>query len=66
VLLASLRGKDASVVMESTNTLWIKLYDVLEEEGIPVVLANPYKTRVIAESNSTVRFFYFLSVSYTS
>jgi transposase len=50
VLLASLRGKDASVVMESTSTLWIKLYDALEEEGICVVLANPYKTRVIAES----------------
>jgi transposase len=49
-LLASLRGKEASVVMESTNTLWMKLYDALEEEGIPVVLANPYKTRVIAES----------------
>ena len=36
--------------MESTSTLWMKLYDALEEEGIPVVLANPYKTRVIAES----------------
>ena len=50
VLLAYLRGKEASVVMESTSTLWIKLYDALEEEGIPVVLANPYKTRIIAES----------------
>ena len=49
VLLTTLRGKEASVVMESTSTLWIKLYDALEEEGIPVVLANPYKIRVIAE-----------------
>lgn len=49
-LLAFLRGKEASVVMESTSTLWIKLYDALEEEGIPVVLANPYRIRVIAES----------------
>jgi hypothetical protein len=32
------------------STLWMKLYDALEDEGIPVVLANPYKTRVIAES----------------
>ena len=50
VLLSSLKGRDASVVMESTSTLWIKLYDALEEEGIPVVLVNPYKTRIIAES----------------
>ncbi|MBU7022514.1 MAG: IS110 family transposase [Theionarchaea archaeon] len=49
-LLRSLRGREASVVMESTSTLWMKLYDALEDEGIPVVLANPYKTRVIAES----------------
>jgi transposase len=34
----------------STYDEGTKLYDALEEEGIPVVLANPYKTRVIAKS----------------
>jgi len=37
-------------VMESTGNYWIGVYETLESEGISVVLANPVKTRIIAES----------------
>ena len=36
--------------IESTANLWIRLYTELEEVGIDVMLANPFKTSVIAES----------------
>ena len=36
-------------VLESTGNLWLKTYEVLESKGIPVKLANPLKTRAIAE-----------------
>jgi len=39
-----------SAVLESTGNLWLKTYEVLEEHGIPVKLANPVKTRAIAEA----------------
>jgi transposase len=41
---------DVRVVMESTGSLWMKLYDVIEEHGLEAVLSNPYKTRLIAEA----------------
>jgi transposase len=42
---------DAKVALESTGNLWVRLYDRLdEEEGIDVILANPKKTRMIAEA----------------
>lgn len=49
-LLKLLKGRKAKAVIESTGNLWIRLYTALEESGIEVKLANPYKTRVIAES----------------
>jgi transposase len=49
-LLALLEGKKAKAVMESTGNLWIRLYRELEAQGVGVVLSNPAKTRVIAES----------------
>jgi transposase len=49
-LLNIVKGREARAVIESTGNLWIRLYTVLEEKGIKVKLANPYKTRVIAES----------------
>jgi len=49
-LLAFLEGKKAKAVMESTGNLWIRLYRELEAHGVDVVLSNPAKTRVIAES----------------
>jgi transposase len=38
------------VVMESTGSLWVNLYDALEEEGFSVVLANPLKMKAIASA----------------
>jgi len=36
--------------MESTGSVWSNLYDLLEERKVPVVLANPLRTRVIASA----------------
>jgi transposase len=47
-LLARLKGHKARAIMESTSTLWVRMYDALEEAGYEVVLANPYCIRVIA------------------
>jgi len=41
---------DVRVVLESTGSLWMKLYDAIEEHGLEAVLSNPYKTRLIAEA----------------
>jgi len=49
-LLSVVGEKRARAVMESTGNYWLQLYDALETQGIEVVLANPLKTRVIAES----------------
>lgn len=37
-------------VCESTGNLWIKTYEAFEKQGITVQLANPLKTRAIAEA----------------
>jgi transposase len=37
-------------VVESTANMWIKTYKALEQSGIQTKLANPFKTRVIAEA----------------
>src|SRR3954470_19196493 len=37
-------------VLESTGNLWMRIHDTLEEIGIDTKLANPYKTRIIAEA----------------
>jgi transposase len=37
-------------VLESTGNMWIKIHDTLEESGIKTKVANPYKTRIIAEA----------------
>ncbi|MBU7028781.1 MAG: IS110 family transposase [Theionarchaea archaeon] len=49
-LLEKVEGKEAKAVMESTGNLWIRLYTALETAGVEVMLSNPSKTRVIAES----------------
>jgi len=42
---------EAKVVLESTGNLWIRIYDTLSQQPrIKVVLANPNKTRIIAEA----------------
>ena len=37
-------------VLESTGNMWMRIHDTLEENGIDTVLANPYKTKIIAEA----------------
>ncbi len=49
-LLQLVEGKEAKAVMESTANLWIRLYTELEAAGIGVVLSNPSRNRIIAES----------------
>ena len=39
---------DDKVVMESTGSVWTNLYNSLDSKHIPVVLANPLKTKAIA------------------
>ena len=41
---------ECTAVVESTGNLWLKTYEVLEGNGVPVKLANPLKTRAIAEA----------------
>jgi len=36
--------------IESTGNLWINMYEALEQNGIDISLANPLKTRAIAEA----------------
>ena len=48
--LASRLTPEDRVVMESTGSVWTNLYDSLDERKVPVVLANPLKTRAIASA----------------
>ena len=48
--LVSRLSMDDSVVMESTGSVWMNLYECLEEAHVSVVLANPWKTKAIASA----------------
>ena len=48
--LISLLTMDDHVVMESTGAYWLDLYNQLDDLHIPVVLANPLKTKAIASA----------------
>jgi len=48
--LASRLTPEDRVVMESTGSVWSTLYDRLDERHVPVVLANPLKTRAIVSA----------------
>lgn len=48
--LASRLTMDDKVVMESTGSVWANLYNHLDDAHIPVVLANPLKTKAIASA----------------
>jgi transposase len=37
-------------VCESTGNYWIRLDDTLDDNGIDTVLANPIKTKIIAQA----------------
>jgi transposase len=45
-----IRMGNCKAVVESTADLWIRMHDTLEDNGINTILANPYKTRIIAEA----------------
>ncbi|MEM3693031.1 MAG: IS110 family transposase [Candidatus Bathyarchaeia archaeon] len=49
-LIEALKTREAKAVLEATGNQWIRLYDALEAEGVRTVLANPVKTRLIAEA----------------
>ena len=48
--VASRLTMDDRVVIESTGSVWTNLYNRFDERHIPVVLANPLKTRAIASA----------------
>ncbi len=41
---------EARIALESTGNLWTRVYDILNQHGFKVILANPYKSRIIAEA----------------
>jgi transposase len=43
------RTKKCNAVLESTGNMWI-IHDTLEDNGIDTLLANPYKTKIIAQA----------------
>jgi transposase len=49
-LLEVIEGREVKAVIESTGNMWLRLYLSLEEAGVDVVLANPKKTKAIAEA----------------
>jgi transposase len=44
------RYGECKAVVESTGNMWLKTYEALESKGMEVKLANPLKTRAIAEA----------------
>jgi transposase len=42
-------------VLESTGNMWMKIHDTLEENEIDTKLANPCKTKIIAEAKNKIR-----------
>jgi transposase len=37
-------------VLESTGNMWMRVHDTLEDNGIDTILANTYKTKIIAQA----------------
>ena len=44
------RYGECKAVVESTGNMWLKTYEAFESKGMEVKLANPVKTRAIAEA----------------
>ena len=42
--------KKCNAVLESTGNMWMRIHDTLEDNGIDTILANPYKTKIIAQA----------------
>lgn len=49
-LIGAVDGASSRAVIEATGNHWIRFYDTLIEHGIETLLANPVKTRMIAEA----------------
>ncbi|MEM3118272.1 MAG: transposase, partial [Nitrososphaerales archaeon] len=43
-------GEESVPVVESTGNYWIRMHDMLEENGINTLLANPVQTKAIAKA----------------
>ena len=41
---------NGKAVVETAGNHWIRLHDMLEENGAETILANPVKTRLIADA----------------
>ena len=50
LLSAASRYGRARAVVESTGNMWMRIHDTLEDHGVETVLANPIKTKVIAQA----------------
>ena len=44
------RTKECDAVLESTGNMWMRIHDTLEDNGIDTILANTYKTKIIAQA----------------
>ncbi|HSA76359.1 MAG TPA: IS110 family transposase [Nitrosarchaeum sp.] len=44
------RTKKCNAVLESTGNMWMRIHDTLEDYGIDTILANPYRTKIIAQA----------------
>ena len=42
--------KKCNAVLESTGNMWMRIHDTLEDYGIDTMLANTYKTQIIAQA----------------
>jgi len=43
-----IKKKKCNAVLESTGNMWMRIHDTLEENRIDTILANAYKTKIIA------------------
>jgi transposase len=44
------RMKKCNAVLESTGNMWMRIHDTLEDNGIDTILANTFKTKIIAQA----------------
>ena len=42
--------KNVMQYLESTGNMWMRIHDTLEDNGIDTILANTYKTKIIAQA----------------
>ena len=42
--------KKCNAVLESIGNMWMRIHDTLEDNGIDTILANTFKTKIIAQA----------------